>query len=94
MSQHVDVDQVIEHTEPDPGILDRPSPTGRARTPLERLRAALVTGDQIKELPRTAPLIEGVLDLDSTAVLYGRPGIGKSFIALDWGLSVATQIHR
>jgi len=35
-----------------------------------------------------APLIEGVLDLDSMAMLYGRRGSYKS-LALDWALCVA-----
>lgn len=36
------------------------------------------------------PLIPGLLDVDSLAVLYGPPGVGKSFVALDMALRVAT----
>jgi len=29
---------------------------------------------------------------DGLVVLYGDPAAGKSFLALDWGLSVATGV--
>ncbi|TDR23145.1 helicase RepA family protein [Marinicella litoralis] len=35
-------------------------------------------------------LINGVIEKDTTGVLYGRTGTYKSFVALDWALSVAT----
>lgn len=42
------------------------------------------------DLPETAPLIEDVLDLNSVAVLFGASGAGKSLVALDWALHVAS----
>lgn len=57
---------------------------------LERIRAATYVGDDIKNIPPPTPLIDGWLDLDSTAVLYGSSGGGKTFIAIDWALSVST----
>jgi hypothetical protein len=44
----------------------------------------------LDELPDPEPLIDNVLDQGTTALLYGMWGSGKSFIALDWALSVAT----
>lgn len=41
-------------------------------------------------LPDPAWLVEGILVKSSLAVLFGPPGIGKSFTALDLALSVAT----
>ncbi|MDH5314858.1 MAG: AAA family ATPase [Gemmatimonadota bacterium] len=40
--------------------------------------------------PRPRPLIRRVLNLDSDAWLIGASGTGKSFLALDWALHVAT----
>ncbi len=57
---------------------------------MELLRNELLYGDAIEEIPEPSPLIDGVLDLDSTALLYGASGSGKSFVGLDWCLCVAT----
>jgi hypothetical protein len=53
------------------------------------LREHKLVGDEIENIEPPTPLIDGVLDLDSTAMLYGPSGAGKSFVALDWALSVA-----
>lgn len=58
--------------------------------PIVSARKGLLRGDDIEKIPDPSPLIEGVLDLDSTATLYGESGAGKSFVALDWALCVAT----
>jgi hypothetical protein len=44
----------------------------------------------LHNLPDPQPLIENILDQGTVALLYGRWGTGKSFIALDWAASVAT----
>lgn len=59
-------------------------------TPEEKIRASLLRGDAICDVPPPEPLMGGILSLDSVAVLYGRPGGGKSLLALDWALSIAT----
>jgi len=56
----------------------------------DRLRSALLTPSQLDSVPPPTWLIERALVADSLAVLYGKPGVGKSFVALDWALSVAT----
>src|SRR5437879_6777456 len=48
----------------------------------------LHTIDQVLGLPVPEWLIEGILGLDTLAVMYGQPGEGKSFIALDMALAV------
>lgn len=58
--------------------------------PVDRLRAALVHGDAILSLPPPSPLVAGMLDLDTLALLYGPSGSTKTFLALDLALSVAT----
>lgn len=55
------------------------------------LASELLFGNDIEQIPDPAPLIEGVLDLDSTALLYGSSGAGKSLVALDQGLCVASD---
>lgn len=57
---------------------------------VDHLRSKLLRGAEITKLPKPVPLIAGFLDLDSLALLYGPSGSGKSFIALDWAMSVAT----
>lgn len=54
------------------------------------LRQRLLTVEQVKALPPPEPLIGGVLNRRKLAFLWGKPGSGKSFVALDWGLSVGT----
>jgi hypothetical protein len=53
-------------------------------------RFKLLTLDELALLEPPAWLVEGYLPEDGTIVLYGEPGGGKTFIALDWTLSIAT----
>jgi hypothetical protein len=50
----------------------------------------ILTRSALRTLPDRAPLIDNVLDLGTTALLYGKWGTAKSFIGVDWALSVAT----
>lgn len=54
------------------------------------LRSKLLTSDELDKLPPPEPLIENLLLKNSIAVLFGRPGSYKSFIAVDWALSIGT----
>jgi hypothetical protein len=45
---------------------------------------------EMADLPPPGWLIDGLVPQDGLAVLYGEPAAGKSFLALDWGLSIAT----
>jgi hypothetical protein len=47
-------------------------------------------GDEILDVPKAQTLVGGILQTNSLAALYGPPGSGKSFVALDLALSVAT----
>lgn len=49
-----------------------------------------LTVDDLHHLPQPEWLIEDILANDGFASLYGREGIGKSFIAMSLALSVAT----
>lgn len=50
----------------------------------------LLTRSDLRLLPDPEPLIDNVLDQGTTALLYGKHGTAKTFIALDWAASVAT----
>jgi hypothetical protein len=47
---------------------------------------------ELADLPPPEWLIDGLLPEDGLVVLYGEPAVGKSFLALDWGLCVATGL--
>jgi hypothetical protein len=50
----------------------------------------LLTLTDLRNLPPVRWLVEGMIAVESLAVLYGEPGIGKTFLALAWALSVAS----
>lgn len=56
-------------------------------TPLPVLTLA-----DIAQLPPVEWLVEGLMPEKSLAMMYGEPGCGKTFIALDMALSVAHQV--
>ncbi len=56
---------------------------------VERLRAALLTTEQVKALPPPEYLVEGWLVRDSLAMNYGPSGVGKSFVVADIALHVS-----
>jgi hypothetical protein len=68
-----------------PETIAEPKPSA-----LEKLRASVLTLEQLESLPRAEPLIKGVLDMDSASWIIGQPGGFKSFVAIDWACHVAT----
>lgn len=50
----------------------------------------LLTRSALRDLPSPQPLIGGVLDQGTCALLYGHRATFKSFIAFDWNASVGT----
>ena len=60
--------------------------------PAVQSRFRPLTLEEIADLPPPAWLIDGLVPEDGLVVLYGEPAVGKSFVALDWGLSVATGV--
>lgn len=55
----------------------------------QQLARELLTTDQVMALPKPDPLIEGLLNRNSIATVFGRPGAGKSFLAIDIAMHVA-----
>lgn len=79
-----------EHPD-DPGPQSPPDdgpPPDEPATPV--YADAILTRSALRNLPDPQPLIGNVLDQGTTALLYGRWGTAKSFIALDWAASVGT----
>ncbi|MGB5113527.1 MAG: AAA family ATPase [Mycobacterium sp.] len=64
--------------------------TGPRAAATPALADLLLSRSDLAALPDAEPLIGGVLDRGTVALLYGKWGTGKSFIALDWAASVAT----
>ena len=49
-----------------------------------------LTVSDLYQLPEPRPLVEGLISENSFCVMYGAPGSGKSFCALDIGLSISS----
>lgn len=49
-----------------------------------------VTATDLLDAPRPDPLIDGFIQEQDAVCLYGEPNGGKSFLALDWALCIAT----
>jgi hypothetical protein len=62
--------------------LDRSAYIGRT--------SRLICDEELVARPRPLELISGVMPVGGLVVVYGPPGAGKSFMVLDWALSVAT----
>lgn len=67
-------------------VKDIDSATPRIR---EQIEDALYCGDLVLTIPKPDHLIDGVLDMNSLAIMYGPSQSGKSFISLDMLLRVA-----
>src|SRR5262249_46295895 len=61
---------------------------GTGATPLMALR--LLTLADLDNLPDPEWLVDGLVGQNALVVLFGPPGVGKSFLALDLALSIAT----
>lgn len=53
----------------------------------------LLTAEQIKAFPPPTWLAHNLIPDNSLAVLYGPPGVGKSFVAMDLAQSVGTGLR-
>ena len=72
----------------DPGPPEPPADPGPM---MPVLADKLLTRSALRDLPDPKPLIDNVLDQGTTALLYGKWGTAKTFVALDWAASVATR---
>lgn len=58
----------------------------------DQLRAAVINSYGLDDLPAPEALIDGILYKDTLAWLHGKPGCGKSFVALDWAGCVSVGL--
>lgn len=56
----------------------------------EKIKASAIGRSALKKIPPPVPVIDGVIFLDNLARLSSEPGRGKTFLALDMALCVAT----
>ena len=72
---------------PDP--TDPPTPV----TPeVNRHRLAMMDELGVGSLVPPDPVIDGWLFKGTLAALYAPPGMGKSFVAIDWAMSIVTEL--
>lgn len=57
--------------------------------PVDIMIAGMLTPAQLRVQPNPVPLVLGLLDMDTSAWLIGKPGTYKSFVALSLGATVA-----
>jgi phage/plasmid primase-like uncharacterized protein/RecA-family ATPase len=76
------------HTET-PATLNTLTPTTTQPSPKENKRMFTPIGELIKKRVCPSWLIRGYLPLNSTCMLYGASGAGKSFLMLDMALHIA-----
>ena len=56
----------------------------------EKIKASAIGRSALKKIPPPVPVIDGLMFLDNLARLSSEPGRGKTFLALDMALCVAT----
>jgi len=70
-------------------LLPSPSPALPSPPPSPHSRIRLTRVDQIEVHPPRW-LLRGILERDTFALIFGDPGCGKSFLAIDWACRIAT----
>jgi len=68
----------------------QPEPEADELSSVELFESRLLTLDQMERLPPPEYLVDKMLAKNSVAAIYGAPGGGKSFLALDIGAHIAT----
>lgn len=82
--------QFGEEETPPPDWYDQEAPAEITNPIADRFRSNLFTIEQLRGLPGTVSVIDGVLDENRLTIIHGPPKSGKSFITLAWALSVTT----
>ena len=63
--------------------------TGQMSATNQQSKTFLTRSDQI-EMRSPQWLLHGILEQDTMALIFGEPGCGKSFLAIDWACRIAT----
>ena len=99
MSQQHDIDRFADgHDYSDDPYIDVPPPddhhhakASQAGQKLDRLRTIAKTTDELADLKPPTPIVDGLLYEQSLAMLYGPSGVGKSFVAIDLAMHIASD---
>ncbi len=75
---------------PGDGLGDRAVPSDETPKPTNQPGSKLITASELLKIEPPTWLIEEFLPVQSLAILYGPPKCGKTFVALDAGLALAT----
>lgn len=74
--------------------LEAAAPVGvemeEGQTPLDVIRSKAITTSDLANIPMPEALVDGYLFRDSLAWLIGPSGVGKSFVAVDIAMKIAT----
>lgn len=70
-------------------VINAEGPNPPGPTLANDIRSRLLTTEQLRKLPPPVGLVDGLLYLDSLAMLYGASGAGKSHVALDLAHTVS-----
>ena len=76
---------------PHPAEHEAVQPAEAVERRAQEIIGSLLTTAQLADIPEPVPLVEGLLYRDSLALLYGPSGVGKSFVAIDLAMSVASD---
>lgn len=63
---------------------------GQLVSPVDEFLSRLLTSEMLDTVPELELLVDGYLFMDTLTWIIGKPGEGKSFVALDLALSIAT----
>lgn len=80
----------MERVEPNES---RPAMTAGTNRQAEAGTLKLYTVEDLDALPDPKWRIEGLIPESGLVELYGQPGVGKSFLVLDWALSIASGVQ-
>lgn len=72
---------------------DAPTSGNPSTLQIDGIPFILINDENMSNREATPALIEGMIPRRGLALIYGEPGIGKSFLMLDMALSVATGIQ-
>jgi hypothetical protein len=76
----------------DPVLIVEPPDTMELHTPNRGYK--IYSREDLRRLPKQQWLVHGVLPLQGTAAIFGAPGTGKSFLALDLAVRISEGIDQ
>jgi 5S rRNA maturation endonuclease (ribonuclease M5) len=94
VSDHLAAGRTLDELAPVDPTTETTDDAGKADPPLplaDRIRARLLSTEQLRELPPPEPLIDGWLNVNSLAMMFGPSGAGKSFVAIDMAMTVGSR---